>query len=74
MDEQPIFPVDLDQWRTELARSGERRAAARRRYEDETQKLQHRVIAASRAGMSQAEISRVAGIPRITVRDWLGLK
>jgi hypothetical protein len=45
---------------------------ARRVVEEKTEILRAAVLRAAEAGRAEAEIARVAGIDRMTVRKWLG--
>jgi DNA-directed RNA polymerase specialized sigma24 family protein len=59
--------VDID-----LASYGRALADARSVLEEKTQILRAAVLRATEAGRAEAEIARVAGIDRMTVRSWLG--
>lgn len=74
MEQDAIIPVDLDLYRRELASAGLSRIAAKKRLDNCTDRLRAVIVQSAAAGVSQAEISRVSGVPRKTVREWLGLK
>jgi DNA-directed RNA polymerase specialized sigma24 family protein len=74
MEQDAIIPVDLDLYRRELRSAGLSRTAAKKRLDNCTDRLREVIRQSAAAGVSQAEIARLAGIPRITVRQWLGLK
>lgn len=72
MTNEPLFPVNLDDYRQQIDKDGAALRAARTRVTNTTEILRSRVVRAVEAGMSEKEASEIAGVTRDTVRRWLG--
>lgn len=66
------MPADLSEYRKQLDKVGTDLTAARRREKLTRAKLRDLVVKAVGAGVSEVEASKLAGITRVTVREWLG--
>lgn len=66
-----LLPVSLDEYREAIDKAGSGRRAALRRLNNTTEVLRLRVVAGVRAGLSQSEAAKLAGVRRQTVMDWV---
>ena len=64
--------IDLGMKRAALISTGKRYRYLRRETEDARKKMRDAIVAAARLSMSEAEIARVTGVQRETVRKALG--
>lgn len=66
-----LFPVDVEQYRAALVVAGKENAAAIQRLRDSRQDLRRKCRAANNVGVAVADMSRLSGIPRKTITEWL---